>query len=87
MITLELQPKPAYSHLIELELVRDEWNLEDIMRKMIKLGKKLGLPVCATGNVHYIDETDAMYRQVLVRSQGGANPMNRIPCQKSISDD
>ncbi|MGG0669055.1 PolC-type DNA polymerase III [Sporosarcina koreensis] len=74
---LELHPKPAYSHLIELELIRDEWNLEDIMRKMIKLGKKVGLPVCATGNVHYIDETDATYRQVLVRSQGGANPMNR----------
>ena len=74
---LELQPKPAYSHLIEMELIRDEWNLEDIMRKMIKLGKKVGLPVCATGNVHYIDETDAMYRQVLVRAQGGANPLNR----------
>ncbi|WP_336822505.1 PolC-type DNA polymerase III [Sporosarcina sp. USHLN248] len=74
---LELHPKPVYSHLIEMELVRDEWNLEDIMRKMIKLGKKTGLPVCATGNVHYIDETDAMYRQVLVRSQGGANPLNR----------
>lgn len=74
---LELHPKPVYSHLLELELIRDEWNLEDIMRKMIKLGKKTGLPVCATGNVHYIHETDAMYRQVLVRSQGGANPMNR----------
>lgn len=74
---LELHPKPVYSHLIELELIRDEWNLEDIMRKMIKLGKKVGLPVCATGNVHYIDETDAKYREVLVRSQGGANPMNR----------
>lgn len=74
---LEIHPKPVYSHLIELELIRDEWNLEDIMRKMIKLGKKVGLPVCATGNVHYVDETDAMYRHVLVRSQGGANPMNR----------
>ncbi|GKV55554.1 DNA polymerase III PolC-type [Sporosarcina sp. NCCP-2222] len=74
---LELHPKPVYSHLIELELIRDEWNMEDIMRKMIKLGKKTGLPVCATGNVHYIDENDGMYRQVLVRSQGGANPLNR----------
>lgn len=74
---LEIHPKPVYSHLIELDLIRDEWNLEDIMRKMLKLGKKTGLPVCATGNVHYLDETDAMYRQVLVRSQGGANPMNR----------
>ena len=74
---LEIHPKPVYSHLIELELIRDEWNMEDIMRKMVKLGKKVGLPVCATGNVHYIDETDATFRQVLVRSQGGANPMNR----------
>lgn len=74
---LELHPKPVYNHLIELDLIRDEWNLEDIMRKMIKLGKKTGLPVAATGNVHYVDETDAAYRQVLVRSQGGANPMNR----------
>ena len=30
---LEVHPKPVYSHLIELELIRDEWNLEDIMRK------------------------------------------------------
>ncbi|MBY0222024.1 PolC-type DNA polymerase III [Sporosarcina aquimarina] len=74
---LEIHPKPVYSHLLELDLIRDEWNLEDIMRKMLKLGKKTGLPVCATGNVHYLDETDATYRKVLVRSQGGANPMNR----------
>ncbi len=74
---LEVHPKPVYSHLVELELIRDEWNMEDIMRKLIKLGKKVNLPVCATGNVHYIDETDAVFRQVLVRSQGGANPMNR----------
>lgn len=74
---LEVHPKPVYAHLLELELVRDEWNLEDIIRKMVKLGKKKGIPVCATGNVHYIDETDATFRQVLVRSQGGANPLNR----------
>ncbi len=74
---LEIHPKPVYAHLLELDLIRDEWNLEDIMRKMLKLGKKTGLPVCATGNVHYLDEIDATYRKVLVRSQGGANPMNR----------
>ncbi|SIT67298.1 PolC-type DNA polymerase III [Edaphobacillus lindanitolerans] len=74
---LEVHPKPVYSHLIELELVRDEWNLEDIIRKMMKLGKKTGLPVVATGNVHFIDEHQAAYRKILVGSQGGANPLNR----------
>lgn len=74
---LEVQPKEVYSHLIEMELVRDEWNLEDIIRKLVKLGKKMNLPVVATGNVHYLDENDAIYRKILVNSQGGANPLNR----------
>ena len=77
MIILEIHPKEVYSHLLELELVRDEWNLEDIIRKMIKLGKKLNLPVVATGNVHYLHENDAIFRKILVNSQGGANPLNR----------
>ncbi|QUG41120.1 PolC-type DNA polymerase III [Psychrobacillus sp. INOP01] len=74
---LEIHPKEVYAHLIEAELVRDEWNLEDIIRKMIKLGKKLDLPVVATGNVHYLHENDAIFRKILVNSQGGANPLNR----------
>jgi len=74
---LEIHPKPVYSHLVDMELIRDEWNMEDIMRKLIKLGKTVGLPVCATGNVHYLNETDQKFREVLVRSQGGANPLNR----------
>ncbi|MEK5206607.1 PolC-type DNA polymerase III [Psychrobacillus sp. FSL H8-0510] len=74
---LEIHPKEVYSHLIEAELVRDEWNLEDIIRKMLKLGKKLNLPVVATGNVHYLHENDAIFRKILVNSQGGANPLNR----------
>ncbi|MHA6258745.1 PolC-type DNA polymerase III [Sporosarcina sp. CAU 1771] len=74
---LEIHPKSVYSHLVEMELIRDEWNMEDIMRKLMKLGKKLDIPVCATGNVHYLDENDATFRKILVRSQGGANPLNR----------
>lgn len=79
---LEVFPKEAYSHLIELELVRDEWNLEDIIRKMVKLGKKLSLPVVATGNVHYVNENDAIFRQILIGGQGGANPLNRAKLPK-----
>ena len=31
---LEIHPKAVYSHLIDMELIRDEWNMEDIMRKL-----------------------------------------------------
>ncbi|TWT04568.1 PolC-type DNA polymerase III [Planomicrobium sp. CPCC 101079] len=74
---LEVHPKEVYSHLIERELIRDEWNLEDVIRKLVKVSRKLDLPLVATGNVHYLDENDAIFRQVLIGSQGGANPLNR----------
>ncbi|MBY0099239.1 PolC-type DNA polymerase III [Mesobacillus maritimus] len=74
---LEVMPKPVYSHLIELELVRDERSLENIITNIVKLGEKLNLPVVATGNVHYLNPNDKIYRKILVNSQGGANPLNR----------
>lgn len=74
---IEVFPKEVYAHLIELELVRDEHALEDIMRNVVNLGEKLGIPVVASGNVHYLNPNDKIYRKILISSQGGANPLNR----------
>ncbi|NQD68101.1 PolC-type DNA polymerase III, partial [Bacillus haikouensis] len=74
---LEVHPKEVYQHLIELDLVQSQKNLEDIIKNIVELGEKINKPVVATGNVHYLNETDKIYRQILVGSQGGANPLNR----------
>ncbi|WP_227395507.1 PolC-type DNA polymerase III [Jeotgalibacillus aurantiacus] len=74
---IEVQPPAAYSHLIELELVRDEHNLKEIIKKVVELADKMELPAVATGNVHYLNENDKIYREILISSQGGANPLNR----------
>ncbi|MGE7120583.1 PolC-type DNA polymerase III [Peribacillus sp. NPDC046944] len=74
---LEIHPKDVYQHLIELEFVRDEKSLETIISNIVKLGEKLNKPVVATGNVHYLDPNDKIYRKILVNSQGGANMLNR----------
>ncbi|MCM3765730.1 PolC-type DNA polymerase III [Neobacillus niacini] len=74
---IEVMPKPVYAPLIEMELVRNEKALEQIIGNIVALGDKLGIPVVATGNVHYLDENDKIYRKILVSSQGGANPLNR----------
>ncbi|WP_163101540.1 PolC-type DNA polymerase III [Peribacillus alkalitolerans] len=73
----EVHPKPVYAHLIEMEYVRDEKSLEGIISNIVKLGKKLNKPVVATGNVHYLEPNDKIYRKILINSQGGANPLNR----------
>lgn len=74
---LEVMPKEVYAHLIEMELVQDEKALEEIIGNIVKLGDKLDIPVVATGNVHYLNPNDKIYREILVGSQGGANPLNR----------
>ncbi|KRF68192.1 DNA polymerase III [Bacillus sp. Soil768D1] len=74
---LEIHPKEVYQHLIELEYIRDDKSLETIITNIVKLGEKLDKPVVATGNVHYLDPNDKIYRKILVNSQGGANPLNR----------
>ncbi|MEN8699497.1 PolC-type DNA polymerase III [Bacillus infantis] len=74
---LEVHPKAVYAHLIEMELVRDEKALEEIISNIVKLGEKLDIPVAATGNVHYLNPVDKIYRKILINSQGGANPLNR----------
>ena len=74
---LEVQPKPNYMPLIEQQMVADEGHLEDIIKNMVKLGQELDKPVVATGDAHYLNPEDAIYRKILISSQGGANQLNR----------
>ncbi|WP_026867606.1 PolC-type DNA polymerase III [Jeotgalicoccus marinus] len=73
---IEVFPKPLYQRLLDREVVRDEAVLEEIIENMIKLGKDLDKPVVATGNVHYLDESDKLSRDILVKSNPG-NPLSR----------
>ncbi|MFX3624656.1 MAG: PolC-type DNA polymerase III [Ectobacillus sp.] len=74
---IEVMPPSILKHLIELELVQNEGQLKTIITNLVNLGKTLNKPVVATGNVHYLNPEDAIYRKILISSQGGANPLNR----------
>ncbi|PYZ93109.1 PolC-type DNA polymerase III [Salipaludibacillus keqinensis] len=74
---LEVQPPSNYAHLVEKEIVRDELALKDMIKNIIKIGETLNKRVVATGNVHYLQEEDYIYRKILIASQGGANPLNK----------
>jgi DNA polymerase III subunit alpha, Gram-positive type len=74
---LEVHPPEIYKHLIDQELVRDENALKEIITNIVKLGEKLNKPVVATGNVHYLNPEDKIYRKILISSQAGANPLNK----------
>ncbi|WP_026906154.1 PolC-type DNA polymerase III [Paucisalibacillus globulus] len=74
---IEVQPPSNYVHLIEKDLVQNEAQILDIITKLVELGERTNKKVIASGNVHYIDEHEKMYRQILIASQAG-NPLNRV---------
>ncbi|HLQ74996.1 MAG TPA: PolC-type DNA polymerase III [Alloiococcus sp.] len=77
---IEIMPKSAYVDLIDRELVTDEKTLEDILSNLVKIGKELDIPVVATGNVHYLDPEDSVYRDILLETaKKGAFSNTRNP--------
>ena len=65
---LEVMPRSLYQHLIDIKIIKDEAALQEILKNIVKLGKELKKPVVATGDVHYIDEHDKVYRDIVIKA-------------------
>ncbi|MCT2534560.1 PolC-type DNA polymerase III [Aquibacillus koreensis] len=73
---IEIQPPSNYYHLMDRELVQNEAQIYDILKKIVEMAERIGKKCVATGNTHYLDENDKIYRQILISSQSG-NPLSR----------
>lgn len=76
---LEIQPLGNNEYLVRTEQVPDREYLKEINRKIIALGEKLGKPVVATGDVHFMDPEDEIYRRILEAGQGFKDADNQAP--------
>ena len=76
---LEIQPLGNNAFMVREGIVADEEALRDINRKIVALGKKLGLPVVATGDVHFLEPTDAEYRKILMMKLGFSDAAEQAP--------
>ncbi len=67
---LEIQPLGNNMFMVRNGTVPDVKGLEEINKKIVELGDKLGKQVVATCDVHFMDPQDEIYRRILMAGQG-----------------
>ncbi|MCC2684046.1 MAG: polymerase PolC, partial [Paenibacillaceae bacterium] len=72
---LEIQPLDMNMHLVEKGLVGSRQELEQANRRVWEIGMKLGKPVIATGNVHYLHPRDKICRDITINGITGFSPL------------
>ncbi|KYH29472.1 MULTISPECIES: DNA polymerase III subunit alpha [Clostridium] len=76
---LEIQPLGNNDYLVRQGQVPDREYLKEINKKIVSLGEKLNKPVVATGDVHFMDPEDEIYRRILEAGQGYKDADNQAP--------
>lgn len=76
---LEIQPLLHYKPLLKNEMIRSLESVKDYHRTLIEVGKSLGKPVVATGDVHFVNPEDGLFRQVFLQSQNDSTADDQPP--------
>lgn len=76
---LEIQPVGNNEFLIQKGEVKDIYELQSINKKIYELGKKHNKPVVATGDVHFLEPWDDVYRKILMAGKGFKDSDKQAP--------
>ena len=79
---IEIQPLGNNAFLLdssEFPHIQSYSDLENLNRKLIHIADKLGKPVVATCDVHFLDAEDSVYRAILMSGQGFKDADKQAP--------
>ncbi len=76
---LEIQPLGNNEFLIRNGQVNTQEDLRELNRKVVSLGEKLGIPVVATGDVHFLNPEEEVYRRILMAGKGFEDADQQAP--------
>ena len=90
---LEIQPLCNNAFMLRPDrktgkpMVDSEEELKEFNRTVLRLGKELDKPVCATGDVHFLEPEDELYRHILLDSKGFEDCDEPLPIYFKTTDE
>ncbi len=84
---LEIQPIGNNNFMIAKGMAKDEKQLRDWNRDILRLADELGKPCCATGDVHFLEPEDEAFRRILMAGQGFSDADNQAPLYFKSTDE
>lgn len=76
---LEIQPRGNNYFMLENGVLANEDGLLELSKSIYQLGEELGKPVVATGDVHFLDPEDEIYRRILMTGKGFSDADRQAP--------
>ena len=67
---LEIQPLANNMFMLAKGMAKDIEELKNYNRTIVRLGEELGKPVVATGDVHFLNPEDEIFRHILLATKG-----------------
>jgi DNA polymerase-3 subunit alpha (Gram-positive type) len=76
---LEIQPRGNNLFMLANGTFKSEADLLQMNTTIYELGKSLGKPVVATGDVHFLEPSDEVYRRILMAGKGFEDADKQAP--------
>ncbi|MCI2057000.1 MAG: PolC-type DNA polymerase III, partial [Oscillibacter sp.] len=84
---LEIQPLCNNMFMLRNGDVQSVEDLKEFNRVIVRLGEELGKPVCATGDVHFREPEDEVYRHILLASKKFPDANESLPIYFKTTDE
>ncbi len=82
-----LRPSKGKGGEMNPPICQSEQELMEHNRTILRLGEKLGKPVCATGDVHFLNPEDEAYRRILMAGSGFDDADQQAPLYLHTTDE